>query len=1023
MYRTSRKCTAANFEWYAPADGQASQSEDGPPPTVRLQHADFTTNDAAGPSSIHNSYVTAPASPPKPTATAPVYQQDYLLYQMGIGADVDYQMAAGTGEDQDEGAAEDAIDPQYQHHLEERSLGEPKSRQKRIQNNPLRTWLDEREDFLLELLRRDGRGDSGHRCSCNKADGVVRCTDCYGSVMVCQSCIVETHHVNPFHRIEIWRENHFEKTTLKDMGLTLQLGHPLGTHCINPKPAAGESFIVLDINGIHNVTLAFCGCATALADTTQLLRAGLYPATTLAPETAATINALEYFHILTFESKTSAFEFHNTLARLTDNTGTEAVPDRYEELLRMIRQWKNLKMLKRAGRGHDPAGVAATKEGECAVLCPACPQPGKNLVADWQKAPEAIQYLFALFLGNDANFRMVRKKVSSEEADPTLSAGWSYFCEMTKYRQHLAKYGDQKEVHSTCVKHHAVGDANTGRFANLAASGIGTIDCARHMMKRPNSLGDLQQGEKYANMDYMFFSSLAHPHDTLSNPPPADSAQTTPSPDMPMTPPPQCPPPPLTNTNAEDYVTVVVSYDIVCQWSVHIWERMLQFPEHLRIDREGKRFLFLIPKFHLPAHISKCQTSYSFNFTPGVGRTDGEAPERGWSFIDPLSTSTKEMGPASYRETIDDHFGDFNHKKVIGLGRLIQRRLTIAIPGRDDHVVDYNAFTFSLPAASIIEWSTWVETWEKAPDGPNPFVPTTKKVTQHDVRLALAKEDAASITADEVSSVHDDITPGMFIAQGLEIESQQRRLKIEKKALGALATPLQLTKIQERQNSLLRKIKAWMVVQLLYMPEVSPLRAAADRAASAQSAATESFDIALYLPSALPSRIRVKAILYDYEFRLRRAQAYEALDDLRGHLRLRTHMWTFKDRNVRGQSACTRSNNLLTRVQKNVNSTAAQYRAARAALVSLSARTGDYGWQGSLRELADADIRAFTDDADGETQAQKRKREKKNKGGALGEGRKKLSWIWMIVGVAANGEDQGLQEGAPACSMSFVTQY
>lgn len=57
-----------------------------------------------------------------------------------------------------------------------------------------------------------------------------------------------------------------------------------------------------------------------------------------------------------------------------------------------------------------------------------------------------FRYLFALFLGNDANFRMVRKKVSSEEADPTLSAGWSYFCEMTKYREHLAKYGDQKEV-------------------------------------------------------------------------------------------------------------------------------------------------------------------------------------------------------------------------------------------------------------------------------------------------------------------------------------------------------------------------------------------------------------------------------------------------------------------------------------------------------------------------------------------------------------------------------------------------
>jgi hypothetical protein len=57
----------------------------------------------------------------------------------------------------------------------------------------------------------------------------------------------------------------------------------------------------------------------------------------------------------------------------------------------MIRQWRNLKMLKRAGRGHDPAGVDATKEGECVVLCPACLQPGKNLLPDWRDAPYEIQ--------------------------------------------------------------------------------------------------------------------------------------------------------------------------------------------------------------------------------------------------------------------------------------------------------------------------------------------------------------------------------------------------------------------------------------------------------------------------------------------------------------------------------------------------------------------------------------------------------------------------------------------------------
>lgn len=46
-------------------------------------------------------------------------------------------------------------------------------------------------------------------------------------------------------------------------------------------------------------------------------------------------------------------------------------------------------------------------------------------------------------------------------------------------------------------------------------------------------------------------------------------------------------------------------------------------------------------------------------------------------------------------------------------------------------------------------------------------------MTQHGVRLALAEEDAANIATDQTSAVHDEITPGILIAQGLELEAQQ----------------------------------------------------------------------------------------------------------------------------------------------------------------------------------------------------------------------------------------------------------
>lgn len=60
---------------------------------------------------------------------------------------------------------------------------------------------------------------------------------------------------------------------------------------------------------------------------------------------------------------------------------------RYVQFLYAMRIWRHIKILKRSGRGHDLDGVSATKPGECAVECPACPHPGRNLPSDWENAP------------------------------------------------------------------------------------------------------------------------------------------------------------------------------------------------------------------------------------------------------------------------------------------------------------------------------------------------------------------------------------------------------------------------------------------------------------------------------------------------------------------------------------------------------------------------------------------------------------------------------------------------------------
>jgi hypothetical protein len=58
----------------------------------------------------------------------------------------------------------------------------------------------------------------------------------------------------------------------------------------------------------------------------------------------------------------------------------------------MVREWRHIKMTKRAGRGHDKSGIAGTSQGELAIPCRACPQPGINLPTGWEKGRAEDRY-------------------------------------------------------------------------------------------------------------------------------------------------------------------------------------------------------------------------------------------------------------------------------------------------------------------------------------------------------------------------------------------------------------------------------------------------------------------------------------------------------------------------------------------------------------------------------------------------------------------------------------------------------
>lgn len=122
----------------------------------------------------------------------------------------------------------------------------------------------------------------------------------------------------------MWNGLFFMCTTLRELGVRVQLGHPDGRACRTRHPVHA-SFRVIHSNGIHHVNIDCCRCDDSdIKD--QLLRIGWWPATPLAPKTAATFEVLKHFHLLNLQGKMTGYSFYRALEYQSDNTALERPP-------------------------------------------------------------------------------------------------------------------------------------------------------------------------------------------------------------------------------------------------------------------------------------------------------------------------------------------------------------------------------------------------------------------------------------------------------------------------------------------------------------------------------------------------------------------------------------------------------------------------------------------------------------------------------------------------------------------------
>ncbi|EIN11591.1 hypothetical protein PUNSTDRAFT_62212 [Punctularia strigosozonata HHB-11173 SS5] len=795
----------------------------------------------------------------------------------------------------------------------------------------MRSWHPHCAKFLDNLIAREAIPTEQPvpcvECHRTTNPGVYRCEDCHGDRMLCAQCLVESHKWLPYHNIRAWKDDCFQSITLQELGLRIQLGHPDGSECSQAVPAH-QNFLVFDTTGYHYVNLSYCQCKFPNVQSArdQLLNIGLYPASSKQPRTAFTFRFLDSFHRLTLQGKITLHDFLLAIIHTTDSAGLRDRVFRYHEATLATRQYFYLLRLKRAGRAHVPNGVSEVPSGALTVLCPACPQPLWNLPDNWEQYPPEVKWLYTQFVALDACFKLKNKNRNTDDAD--IGSGEGYFVEEKKYQEHLAAYVEEPEQPDPCDSNFSAIksiNATKSRTDVMAVSGAAAAKCSRHAMMLPSGVADLQRGEKFVTIDYVFWNALKR-------------------------------------TGVS--IPVTVSYDLACQWKKNLWRRHMKLPAPFA-SLGGMKIRYFIPNMHIRDHKTKCRTELYFLLHMFCALTHGETVEQEWAHIGGLATSTVEMGRSARHLTLDDHWSHWNFRKMVGFGDAFRKSLVNTMEEGLKHRDVLADFTQRFEPETIKGWEVMIHRWESDPSQPNPYEEIEEAISVNKLRQELAKEDEVN-TSSNKTALHQT-SPSAFIQQGFALLTQRRKLKFNGDDTKSSANEGAKANLQEKRAAFRRRAFEFYEVQNVYMPGSITLRSEQLSGEDGSGMTKKAEDLPILLPSDLDEPRRDCGCLggvTDTERRFADAMMKDSLINVRRYLRTLTTLRqkTKHTAGTRtGQREGTRSRSLIDIVSRRLQLAADSYRMAYKSLSRLDP-TGT--WVSRYKELRKDDLRGpYRDDA------------------------------------------------------------
>ncbi|KAK7680044.1 hypothetical protein QCA50_016990 [Cerrena zonata] len=731
-------------------------------------------------------------------------------------------------------------------------------------------------------------------------------------------------------------------------------------------------FTIIDITGVHHLPVHFCDCDQVTPHHIQLLRSGLYPVTYDRPQTVFTFRVLEDFDLENLETKASAQRYYAKLRRLTCNAFPQTVPDRYREMLRIMREWRNLQSRKRAGI----FGKDANKEispGGLALFCPACPQPGINLPPDW-KTDEVDDWKYMGTLLGDGNFKQEHLKMKYPEDDVPLSDGHGYMVGKAGFDDYMKVAPMPRSAAPTCHEHDAVRKQNVTR-AHLDATGIGAIACGRHSCFVPHSVVNFQKGEGYRYMDYAF-------------------------------------------ANALNYISFLLlfmlMYDIMCQWFPNFLSRLSAVQTLIKL-RDGLALKCAIGLFHVHGHIKQCYPRYASTFIRGAGIVDGKIIETLWHILNDTASSARSMSWYHRQEYLDCHMADSNWKKLTRMVPTLLRKWYACGDQVSDSEEYFSQLSLHVGPARVAEWTKDEDRMQSQRDQ-NVEVMDEFDVEDDKVIFdLLVAPGKATVQRELAENEHDLNIPlgcSAWIALGLKLEEQQLEILNQVRKMDARASYDRQVSLQAKRRRLQTKIDSFVsqsegflgecdeVPQTIIDAEWSNEDEVTDDPVDAGVHSTDDIPncepvlpelISLPLPSSFPrdhrrGRLREVSLC---ELRLRQGQANDSLHNLRVAIAHRSFIFRSRIRKnspTTGYSMRLRSYGDAHAIQMTIDHAAKVYRTTRTAMMLLGA---DDKILSTYKVLLKEDLASSTAVAEPN---------------ARGQSRVKLSWIWQTTSHSNNPE-------------------